>query len=119
MGTPATWSNLGRVRKRSATEDSTRTRLRALLLWAPPMALLLLAALGAILADEAALTAIYLAVALVCAGLLGWRAGSSSRAALEQEIDDRSGELHRALTELEDRAVGDRAAAVDGGRVPR
>jgi hypothetical protein len=101
MGTPATWSNLGRVGKRPVAEDSTRARLRALLLWAPPTALLLLAALGAILADEAALTAIYLAVALACAGLLGWRAGASSRAALEQEIDDRSGELHRALIELE------------------
>jgi hypothetical protein len=101
MGTPVTWSNLGRVGKRPAAEDSTRARLRALLLWAPPAALLLLAALGAILADEAALTAVYLAVALACAGLLGWRAGASSRAALRQEIDDRSDELHRALTELE------------------
>jgi HD-GYP domain-containing protein (c-di-GMP phosphodiesterase class II) len=101
MGTPATWSNLERVGKRPAAEDSTRARLRALLLWAPPAALLLLAALGAILADEAALTAVYLAVALASAGLLGWRAGASSRAALKQEIDDRSDELHRALTELE------------------
>ena len=101
MGMPATWSNLGRVGKRPAAEDSTRARLRALLLWAPPAALLLLASLGAILADEAAPTAVYLAVALASAGLLGWRAGASGRAALRQEIDDRSGELHRALTELE------------------
>jgi HD-GYP domain-containing protein (c-di-GMP phosphodiesterase class II) len=101
MGTPATWSNLGRVGKRPAAEDSTRARLRALLLWAPPAALLLLASLGAILADEAGLTAVYLAVALASAGLLGWRAGASSRAALKREIDDRSGELHRALNELE------------------
>ncbi len=100
MEIPATWSNLGRVGKRPA-DDSTRARLRALLLWAPPAALLLLASLGAILADEAALTAIYLVVALACAGLLGRRAGASSRAALEREIDDRSGELHRALSELE------------------
>jgi HD-GYP domain-containing protein (c-di-GMP phosphodiesterase class II) len=100
MGMPATWSNLGRVGKRPA-DDSTRARLRALLLWAPAAALLLLASLGAILADEVALTAIYLVVALACAGLLGRRAGASSRAALEREIDDRSGELHRALTELE------------------
>ncbi len=101
MGMPASWSNLERVGKRTAAEDSTRTRLRALLLWAPPAALLLIAALGAILADEAALTTVYLAVALASAGLLGWRAGAGSRATLEQEIDDRSGELHRALTELE------------------
>ncbi|MGA2165245.1 MAG: HD domain-containing phosphohydrolase [Solirubrobacteraceae bacterium] len=87
--------------KRPAADDSTRARLRALLLWAPPATLLLLASLGAILAEEAALTAIYLAVAVACAGLLGRRAGASSRAALEREIDDRSGELHRALTELE------------------
>jgi HD-GYP domain-containing protein (c-di-GMP phosphodiesterase class II) len=101
VGTPVLWSNLAHVGKRQVAKDSTPSQLRALLLWAPPAALLLAAALGAILAEDAAATAVYLAVALASAGLLGWRAGASSRAALKQEIDDRSGELHRALTELE------------------
>ncbi len=101
MGTPVPWSNLERVGKRPVAKDSTTSHLRVLLLWVPPAALLLLAAIGTILADEATATTIYLAVALASAGLLGWRVGASGRAALKQEIDDRSGELHRALTELE------------------
>ncbi|HXB65628.1 MAG TPA: HD domain-containing phosphohydrolase [Solirubrobacteraceae bacterium] len=86
---------------RTAAEDSIRAPLRALLPWAAPAALLLLAALGAVLSEEAGLTAVYLAVAVACAGVLGWRAGASGRAALQREIDNRSGELRRALTELE------------------
>jgi hypothetical protein len=101
VGTPVPWSNLDRVGKRPVAEDSTRSRLRVLLLWVPPTVVLLVAGLGAILAQETALTALYLVVGLASAGLLGWRAGASSRAALQREIDDRSGELHRALTELE------------------
>ncbi|HXA53262.1 MAG TPA: HD domain-containing phosphohydrolase [Solirubrobacteraceae bacterium] len=101
MGTPVPWSNLERVGTRPVAAYSTRARLRALLPWAPPAALLVLAAVGAVLTEEAALTAVYLAVAVACAGLLGWRGGASGRAALKREIDDRSGELRRALTELE------------------
>ncbi len=101
MGMPVPWSNLERVGTRPAPENSTHARFRALLGWAPPAALLVLAALGAVLAEEAALTAVYVAVAVGCAGLLGWRAGARGRGALQREIDSRSGELRRALTELE------------------
>ncbi|MFI5005685.1 MAG: HD domain-containing phosphohydrolase [Solirubrobacterales bacterium] len=84
-----------------AAEDATRSRLRALLPWTPLAAVLAAAALGAILAEGPALAALYVAVLAAAASLLGWRAGESRREALQREIDDRSGELHRALTELE------------------
>ena len=118
MEIPATWSNLGRVGKRPA-DDSTRARLRALLLWAPPAALLLLASLGAILADEAALRPrSMLVVASRLAGLLGRRAGRA--AARGAAAGDRR-PLRRAAQgagRAGDRPGGDRAEAVDGGRVP-
>jgi hypothetical protein len=98
----AAWiANLEYVGKRPAAEDSNRSRLRALLPWTPLVAVLAAAVLGAILAQDVALVALYLAVAVAAAGLLGWRAGESRREALQRQIDDRSGELHRALTELE------------------
>jgi HD-GYP domain-containing protein (c-di-GMP phosphodiesterase class II) len=98
---PERWSNLEPVGTRPAAEDSTRSHFRALLTWAPPAAVLVAAALGAVLAQEAAAVAIYVTVAAAAATLLGWRAGESRRGALQLEIEDRSGELHRALTELE------------------
>jgi HD-GYP domain-containing protein (c-di-GMP phosphodiesterase class II) len=105
VGMPVRWSNLERVDNRPAAKDSTPNGLRALLRWIPLAAVLGAAALGVILAQEPALTAIYLAVAVAAAGLLGWQMGErraeDRRAALQRQIDDRSGELHRALTELE------------------
>ena len=117
---PERWSNLEHVGMRPTIEDATGSRLRGLLQWMlaeagmrkclPASAAVLLGAgaLGAILAQRPALTAVYLAVAAVAAvaaGLLGRRvgerAGESRREALQRQIDDRSGELHRALTELE------------------
>ena len=59
------------------------------------------AAVGAILATSAALEVICLAVLAVAAIVLGWRFGGSRRSALEEEIDGRSHELKRALSELE------------------
>ena len=56
---------------------------------------------GALIAGVSAVVAGCL-VALACAALgLGWRFGEGSRAALEQEIDTRTSELKRALSELE------------------
>jgi len=101
VGTPVPWSNLERVGKRFVAENPTGGRLRALRAWMPPAALLIAAALAAIFADDKALAAVYVAVALATAGMLGWRAGESRREKLRREIDDRSGELRRALTELE------------------
>jgi HD-GYP domain-containing protein (c-di-GMP phosphodiesterase class II) len=104
---PERWSNLERVGKGSepAAEDSTAGRLRALLRWTPLAAVLAVGALGAILAQSPGLSAVYVAVVIVSAGLLGRqlgeRTGERRRDALQRQIDDRSGELRKALTELE------------------
>ncbi len=69
--------------------------------WAP-LALLALAALvGAILTAGSALGIVCIAVLTAATIALGWRFGESRRTALEQEIDGRSHELRRALSELE------------------
>jgi hypothetical protein len=101
VGMPELWSNLEHVGMPPAAEDATRSRLRALLPWMPLAAVLAAAALGAILAQGPALAAVYVSVLAAAAGLLGWRAGENHRGALQREIDHRSGELQRALTELE------------------
>ncbi|MGH2854875.1 MAG: HD-GYP domain-containing protein [Solirubrobacteraceae bacterium] len=84
-----------------AAEDATGSRLRALLPWTPLAAVIAAAALGAVLAPTAGLAAVYVAVLTAAAVLLGWRAGEGRRGALQREIEHRSGELHRALSELE------------------
>jgi hypothetical protein len=96
-----TWSNLGYVGMRSAAHPSPRSRLRGLLPLTPLVAVLAAAALAAVLAQGPVLAAVYVVVLAAAAGMLGWRLGEGRREALQREIDDRSGELHRALTELE------------------
>ncbi|HWX44532.1 MAG TPA: HD domain-containing phosphohydrolase [Solirubrobacteraceae bacterium] len=86
---------------RPAAENSNPSRLREQLRWVPLAAALAAAALGAVLAHGAALAAVYVVVLAAVAGLAGWRIGDGRRAALQRQIDDRSGELRRALTELE------------------
>jgi methanogenic corrinoid protein MtbC1 len=69
--------------------------------WAP-WAVLALAATGLAIASSGSAAAIAgIAVLAVAAVGLGWRFGESRRSALEQEIDGRSHELQRALSELE------------------
>jgi methanogenic corrinoid protein MtbC1 len=67
-----------------------------------PWALLgLVATVGAILAGASVLVAVCL-VALACAGIaLGRRFGENAKLALEDEIEHRTSELKRALSELE------------------
>ena len=115
MEMPERWSNLECVGKGPDAEDSTRSRLRALLPWplaetgmrkclpASAAAVVVAAALGVVLAQDTTAVALYAAVlvAVAVAGLAGWLVGEGRREALQHEIDDRSGELHRALTELE------------------
>ena len=72
-----------------------------MLRWAPWLVLAVAAAAGAVVAGASVLTAVCVVV-LGCAGtLLGWRFGESRRIALREEIEGRSSELKRALSELE------------------
>jgi HD-GYP domain-containing protein (c-di-GMP phosphodiesterase class II) len=102
VGKPEWWSKLEPVGKLpTADEEPTRGRSRAWLAWTPLGAVLILAAVGAVAAHSAALAAACVVVLLAGAALIGWRVGEGHRRALQSQIDDRSGELRRALTELE------------------
>ena len=59
------------------------------------------AAVGAVLAGASAAVVGCLAVLACATMLLGWRFGEDARTALEQEINGRSNELKKALSELE------------------
>ncbi len=81
-------------------QDRGAARGRTLRVWVP------LAATAIVLAAASAAGGAFLATAGVAllvalAGLLGWGAGEHRRRALQRQIDDRSSELRRALTELE------------------
>ena len=56
---------------------------------------------GAILAGASLLVVLCIAVLGAAACALGWRVGDNGRVALEQEIESRTSELKRALSELE------------------
>ncbi len=81
--------------------DRDRRGARRALLWAPWAALALAAGAGAIVAASSAIEIVCLAVLALAAILFGWGVGESRRTVLEQEIDGRSHELRRALSELE------------------
>jgi HD-GYP domain-containing protein (c-di-GMP phosphodiesterase class II)/methanogenic corrinoid protein MtbC1 len=59
------------------------------------------AAVGAVLAGASAAVVGFLAVLASATMLLGWRLGEDARTALEREINGRSNELKKALSELE------------------
>ncbi len=69
--------------------------------WVMLGALGVLAAVGAVAAGSLVLVAVCVVVLACAATTLGWRIGEHRRGALEQEIDSRSSELQRALSELE------------------
>jgi methanogenic corrinoid protein MtbC1 len=99
---PEWWSKLELVGKPPTTvPGSPRSRALALLTWALPALVLAAAAIGAIAAGSKGLAIVCVVVLAAIAGLLGWRAGEDHRRALRREIEDRSVELRRALTELE------------------
>jgi methanogenic corrinoid protein MtbC1 len=72
-----------------------------MLLWAPWAVLAALAGAGVLLQLDSVLEVVSLAVLAAAAVLLGRGFGESRRSALEDEIDGRSHELRRALSELE------------------
>jgi HD-GYP domain-containing protein (c-di-GMP phosphodiesterase class II)/methylmalonyl-CoA mutase cobalamin-binding subunit len=71
------------------------------LLWAPWALVALAAAVGVVVSGSELVEVICVVVLAVTAIVLGWRFGESRRTALEEEIDGRSYELRRALSELE------------------
>jgi HD-GYP domain-containing protein (c-di-GMP phosphodiesterase class II) len=73
----------------------------ALLPYVPIAAVLAAAAVGAVLARDTAAAVLFAGVLAAAAGLLGRRSGERRRRALQVEIENRSSELQRALTELE------------------
>ncbi|HTA35794.1 MAG TPA: hypothetical protein VK761_03675, partial [Solirubrobacteraceae bacterium] len=79
-------------------EDGPRARL---MLWAPWAVLAVIALVGAIVTSSSVVEIICFVVLAIAATLLGWAFGESRRTALEEEIDGRSYELRRALSELE------------------
>jgi methanogenic corrinoid protein MtbC1 len=83
------------------TADDPRDTQAARWKWAPLVALTALAATSAALAGGGLLAAACVVVLGVLAAGMGWRVGEDHRRALQAQIDDRSSELRRALTELE------------------
>jgi hypothetical protein len=69
--------------------------------WVGWLALGVLAAVGAVLAGSPAFVVICVVVLAGSATAFGWRLGGRREVALEHEIDSRSSELKRALSELE------------------
>ena len=81
--------------------DGEPPRERSPALMLPWVLLAIAAAVGTILAGVSVLGAVCLLLLAVAATGLGWRFGEGRRTALEEEIDGRSNELKRALSELE------------------
>jgi methanogenic corrinoid protein MtbC1 len=69
--------------------------------WLPWLALALAGLLGAVLDGRAPLAEVAAVVAAVSATLLGWFFGENRRITLGEEVEGRSNELRRALTELQ------------------
>ena len=92
---------LGHVERQAPTAaQGSGERPPSMMLWVPWAIVAVAAAAGAI-AGDSAIRIVCLAVLAVTAVVLGWRFGETRRTALEEEIDGRSHELRRALSELE------------------
>ena len=85
----------GRARADSPPHRSPAWRL------VPWAAIALAAAAGALLAGASAIVSVCVVVLAAAAATFGWHFGEGKRIALEQEIDGRSSDLKRALSELE------------------
>ncbi len=96
---PEWWSKLEPVGK-PPTADVPRHTLAARLVWASLISAIALVTAAAALAGGA-LGAVCAAALGAVTAVAGWRAGDGRRRALQAEIEDRSSELRRALTELE------------------
>jgi HD-GYP domain-containing protein (c-di-GMP phosphodiesterase class II)/methanogenic corrinoid protein MtbC1 len=87
--------------RRRKESDRDAQPASSTLLWAPWAALALAAVAGAVVTAGSVIEIVCIAVLAAATMVLGWRLGESRRSALEQEVDGRSHELRRALSELE------------------
>lgn len=86
-------------RRKGSGQDEQRAS--SALLWAPWAAIALAAVVGVLATAGSAIEIVCIAVLAAATMVLGWRFGETRRSALEQEVDGRSHELRRALSELE------------------
>jgi HD-GYP domain-containing protein (c-di-GMP phosphodiesterase class II)/methylmalonyl-CoA mutase cobalamin-binding subunit len=86
---------------RGRANGETPPRIRAALRLGPWTLLALAAVIVAIVAGASVTVTVCGAVLASAASALGWQLGERRRAALQDEIDGRSSELKRALSELE------------------
>src|SRR2546421_547508 len=93
-------SNKGPARRGQTDMDPRPPRHPALRML-PWGVLALAATAGAVVAGASPIVVACLVVLAAAAATFGWHFGESKRIALEQEIDGRSSELKRALSELE------------------
>jgi hypothetical protein len=84
-----------------ATPEGLRPRRRPPWQRAPLAALAALGAIAALVAGGPALTALGALVLAAVAAATGWLLGDDRRKALQGEVDERNGDLRRALSELE------------------
>jgi methanogenic corrinoid protein MtbC1 len=94
-------SKLADVGMSAPLEASTNRLPRGGAGWTLLAAVFLVAVLGAVLAASAILVGLCVVVMVAVASVVGWLAGATRREQLEGEIEHRSSELRRALTELE------------------
>ena len=107
-GSARSKGKLGRVPDASSKQALVATRRpvdppsrRPAWRWAPWAVLSLVAVAGAVVAGVSIVAAICVVVLACAATALGWRMGEGRRTALTLEIEGRSTELKRALSELE------------------
>jgi hypothetical protein len=93
---------LGSPRQPSGSSNGRpRKPARLLSRWIVFAGVPLAGAIAALVLGGTALTAVGALALAAVATLLGWGLGEDRRKALQQEVDDRSGDLRRALSELE------------------
>jgi HD-GYP domain-containing protein (c-di-GMP phosphodiesterase class II) len=86
---------------RSTTPAAARRRQRPPRYRAPLALLVAAAAIAALIVGGLALTVIGALLLALLAGVWGWLLGDDRRRALRLEVDERNGDLRRALSELE------------------